>query len=166
MRLFIAIPFPDAIKTALLSAQDQLRQQCKYANFSRPENLHLTLAFLGETNRLQEIKQAMHAVDAAPFSMTIGGFGHFGDLYWAGIRRNPALESLALQLQNALRDRDFAIERRPFRPHITLARQVAADAPPKCTVPSISMQADHMLLMKSERIGGKLTYTPVYKMHL
>lgn len=162
MRLFLAIRFSPEIRQTLLDAVDRLRAQARSGSFTRPENLHLTLAFLGETNQTKEIRAAMEETCRGPFSLTVGGFGHFGNLYWVGIERNPALSALAEQLQEALRQRGFPIERRPFRPHITVARELRADRPPELSVPPTSMEVTRISLMKSERIGGTLTYTEIY----
>ena len=59
MRLFIAIRFSPEIRQTLLDAVSGLRAQARSGNFTRPENLHLTLAFLGETNQTKEIRTAM-----------------------------------------------------------------------------------------------------------
>ena len=166
MRLFLAIPFPGTVRDVLLNAQAQLRAQGVRANFSRPENFHLTLVFLGETSRQRDIQRVMAAITAPAFSVTIGGSGHFGDLYWAGVDRHVALESLVSCLRNSLRALGFAIEERPFRPHITLARQVDAVRPPELNIPKTSMAVDRILLMKSERINGRLTYTPLFEKKL
>lgn len=164
MRCFIAIPFPDAGKASLLDCMQQLQQQTQSASFTRLENLHLTLAFLGETDRISAIQAAMQAAATdRPFSMALEGSGCFQSLWWVGIERNPILTKLAARLQNELRARGFLLERRPFRPHITIARQVAAGAPISLTVPSTSMLVDRICLMKSERVRGTLTYTSVFE---
>ena len=159
-RLFLAIPFPEAVLDILRDAQDQLRRQGVRGNFSRLENLHLTLAFLGETDREMEIRRVLDAADAAVFSMNIGGWGRFGDLIWAGVRPCPPLEALAGQLQEDLRASGFALEKRPFRPHITLARRCVWDQMPRLQIPNIAMEVRRVVLMESSRPGGTLTYTP------
>lgn len=166
MRCFIAIPFPDAVKASLLDCMQQLQRQTQSANLTRPENLHLTLAFLGETDRIAPIQAAMRAAAPdRPFSMALAGSGCFQALWWVGLQRNPILIKLAERLQNELRARGFSLERRPFRPHITIARQVEAEAPISLAVPSTSMLVDRICLMKSHRVADKLVYTPLYQNH-
>ena len=143
MRLFLAIQLSPAVREALLTAQADLRRQGR-GSFPPPENLHLTLAFLGETDRLDQASAALHAVSSRPFSLAVGGPpGHFGDLWWAGVRGDPALEDLALSLQADLRARGFRLEDRPFRPHITLA----------------SMVVRRISLLRSDLTDGKRIYT-------
>jgi 2'-5' RNA ligase len=162
MRLFIAVHFSDEVKKVLLQSIKQLKDQADGGNFTRPENLHLTLAFLGETGNIAGAKRAIDRSVVPEFSMTVGGFGHFGSLYWVGIRPNPVLTGLAKNLQSALRAEGFRIENREFRPHITLARELRSPRPPRLEVPEISMAVGRVSLMKSERIAGKLTYTEIY----
>ena len=131
-------------------------------NFTRAENLHLTLAFIGESDRVGDIRAVLESCEAAPFDMTVGGFGRFGELYWAGIDRCDELKSLAAAIQNGLRERGFDIEKREFKPHITLARQVQAREPVRLELPKTKMTVSRILLMKSERLNGRLTYTEIY----
>ena len=64
MRLFIAIAFPDKIKDRLKAGMDDLRRQGVRASWSRRENLHLTLEFLGELDSAKEAIAAMEQVQA------------------------------------------------------------------------------------------------------
>ena len=166
VRLFIAIPFPPELCDRLTDVQAQLRAQGIQGNYSRRENFHLTLAFLGETSRQRDIQRAMAAASDAAFPITIGGLGHFGDLFWAGIRPSPALSSLAGALQGRLRELGFPLERRPFRPHITLVREANPPRLPPVRLPETSMLVDRMVLMESSRIQGRLTYTPLFETRL
>ena len=76
MRLFVAILFPEPVRKALMDTMAQMRAQGAHGNFTRPENLHLTLAFLGETGA-EGCRAAVRAVDSvcgrAPFSLSLGG---------------------------------------------------------------------------------------------
>lgn len=162
MRLFIAIHFSPAVERLLLQTIESLRAQASGGNFTRAENLHLTLAFLGETEHETAARAAIDACATPAFPITVGGFGRFGDLYWVGVEKNPALSSLASNLQNELRARGFSIERRPFKPHITVARQVVLPSPPHLEVPHATMTADRVSLMRSDRVAGTLRYTELY----
>ena len=110
MRLFLAIQLSPAVREALLTAQDALRRQGR-GSFPPPENLHLTLAFLGEAEDPARARAALSEVSCRPCSLAVGGPpGHFGDLWWAGVRADPALEELAVSLQADLRSRGFCQE--------------------------------------------------------
>lgn len=162
MRLFVALHFSPDIRRVLLDAIGDIRAQARQANTTRPENLHLTLAFIGETEAVAAAREAVDACVRPAFVLTVGGSGRFGDLYWAGIRENPALSQLAGNVRDALRQRGFAIESRPFSPHVTLARQVRCDTPLRLALPETAMTVRRISLMKSERINGRLTYTEVH----
>ena len=158
MRLFVAIQLSPAVREALLTAQADLRRQGR-GSFPPPENLHLTLAFLGETADLPGARAALNAAACRPFTLAVGGtLGHFGDLWWAGVRADPALEDLALSLQADLRARGFRMEDRPFRPHITLVRRWQGEAP-QVTVPHASMVVRRISLLRSDLTDGKRIYT-------
>lgn len=163
MRLFIAILFSEEIRRTLLDGIDQLRCQARAGNFTRADNLHATLAFLGEINpnRIDKIKAAMESSVGKPFSLTIKGSGRFGDLWWAGIERNLPLEALVRRLRRTLSQSDFQIESRPFKPHITLARAVRTECDPEIMIPEVTMQVNRISLMKSERQEGRLVYTEI-----
>lgn len=175
MRLFIAILFSDGIKDKLCDAIDTLKQAAVRGNFTHRENLHLTLVFIGETNRENEIEKAIDAVSAQPFTLSIGGFGKFrrngGDIYWAGVKPSNELQHVYRQLYTALTAADFKLENREYRPHLTLGREVTLpDGWDKKDTDSalqdVSMPVTAIHLMKSERFGGKLTYTSIYKKEL
>lgn len=166
MRLFIAIHFSSEVKKILLSAIEELKQQTVSGNFTSPENLHLTLAFIGESERVSEIRAAIDRSADGPFEMAVSGTGRFGNVYWVGIEKNPKLKTLAESLQAELRNSGFDIENREFKPHITLARQVEASAPINLNVKRTAMFVSRVSLMKSERINGRLRYTEIYGRNL
>jgi len=169
MRLFIAVNFDDEVKARLLQCQESLRQVSAGGNFTRPENLHLTLVFLGETSpgRVREIHRTMGTASVGPFSLQFEGMGKFGDTWWGGIRQSAALTGLYDHLTQGLKSAGFPVESRPFKPHLTLAREVILrpGALPKKQEP-FTAQVPAVHLMKSERINGKLTYTSIYEKQL
>lgn len=90
MRLFIAVNFHDTTRSALLSLRDTLRSRSERGNYSLPENLHLTLVFLGECDAKQNAsaKGVMDTISSEPFDVTVERVGSFkrdgGDIWWAG----------------------------------------------------------------------------------
>ena len=165
MRLFVAVRFSPAVRSALLDGISALRRQGK-GTFTRPENLHLTLAFIGETANAALAKEVLEQLHTTkPFSMTVGGLGHFDDLWWTGIRENRELEALALSVQSALRQAGFAIEKRRWRPHVTLVRRWQGPRP-TATVRETAMTVDRICLMESLRVDGRLVYKELYSRHL
>ena len=165
MRLFVAICLSPSVRDALTDRISSLRVQGT-GSFTRPENLHLTLAFIGETDRLEAAEAALRrAAAGGAFSITTGDLGCFEDLWWVGIRENAALERLALGVQCALRDAEFLIEDRPWRPHITLVRRWRGPEP-QISPAAVSMRVEKVALMKSEQLNGKQIYTELYSVNL
>lgn len=163
MRLFYAVLFSEQIRQTLKEGIEQLRQISEKGSFTRPENLHLTLVFLGETQRVREAQEVLERVDCPPISLTVSGLGAFqrsgGEIYWAGIQHSSGLLSLQRQLQRAAIETGFSIEARSFRPHVTLGREVILPTPPALQIPPVSMMVERVSLMRSERTVGKLVYT-------
>ena len=169
MRLFVSVNFPSETVDFLYDKVVKLKKESLSMNPSRRENLHLTLAFIGETANAEKAKKALSEIDFEPFEITVSGLGKFsrdgGDIYWAGLDKNgdyKKLEALALEVQKRLRSAGFEIEKRKFSPHITLGREVILGREPSFTVPSHKVPVSRISLMKSERIGGKLTYTEIF----
>ena len=169
MRLFIAINFSDMVMNALCETVSELRDVARKGRFPLRENLHLTLVFIGESERVDDILDVMEDVAAEaflePIDITLSGAGVFpgrgGDLHWVGVENTPALSRLARRLSEELREEDFRIEKRRFTPHITIGRQVVLGACADIKVHPASMKADHISLMRSDRAGGRPVYTEI-----
>ncbi|MDR0490500.1 MAG: RNA 2',3'-cyclic phosphodiesterase [Oscillospiraceae bacterium] len=168
MRLFIAINFSAATKNALLGLRDELRGCSESGNFTLPENLHLTLSFLGECSARQAsaAKSAMDAVSFEAFDASIERIGRFGrgegeSLWFAALRETKPLLDFQRDLADELSASGFDLDRRKFSPHITLGRRVITTAVPRRIEP-FGETVRKIDLMDSGRIGGKLTYTAIY----
>jgi 2'-5' RNA ligase len=168
MRLFIGINFSADTHSQLIALRDEIRSRTKGGNFTLSENIHLTLVFLGDCTAEQTgtIKAAMDATRFEPFSLRIDCVGRFkrndGDLWWAGICESKPLIKLQRDLSDRLIANNFALEKRKYRPHITLGRKVISDAAP-WTVEPFGDVISTIELIKSERIGCKLGYTQIYE---
>ena len=169
MRLFIAINMDRECRRRLLAVQDRLRALARRGSYSRPENLHLTLAFLGETaaDRLAGVRRAMDAAAVEPLTLTFDRVGRLrGDLWWIAPAENEALLRLQRTVSDRLRAEGFRLEERMFTPHLTLARQVVLSAPPDEAAllgEPFSTDVDHISLMQSQRVDGVLRYTELYQ---
>ena len=177
MRLFIAINFPEEIRDALWQESMGLREFAEQGSFSRKENLHLTLAFLGEVQpkRIKEIREIMDRLPKVPITLELSGFGAFSgrreQLYWRGAARDQALIDCRTTLCDMLRAAGFGLDAKPFKPHITMARRCVMT--PDFSMETFRRQLQTLRfpvpgisLMRSEHIGGKLVYTEMYKVIL
>ena len=168
MRLFIAINFNIDTRSRLLALRDELYDKSNRGNFSAPENLHLTLAFLGECDREQtaNIKSILSTVSFEPFDITVDCVGRFkrgsGDVWWAGLRDSKPLLALQYEITKKLVDAGFTLDNRKYSPHITLGREVVTKIKPWAIEP-FGETVSLIDLMKSERIKGELTYTSIYR---
>lgn len=161
MRIFIAIRFTEAFKYSILDAQDGLREYGVRGNYTQPENLHLTLAFIGETERGAEIKAAVDAVKFEPFVIRTGKLGCFNGrsrVLWLGIEGEDKVKTIAQQLRRDLDKCGIDYAKGKFSPHITLVRQ-PSEMPLDVEVESESMTVSEISVMNSERINGRLVYT-------
>ena len=97
MRVFIAIHFPKEVQMVLYQRVQDLKKASIRGRFTRNENMHLTLAFLGEiaSERVEEVIKIMNQVasEHTSFEMKLGGLGKFASrgegLYWCGIEEKP-----------------------------------------------------------------------------
>ncbi|NCU33161.1 MAG: RNA 2',3'-cyclic phosphodiesterase [Candidatus Moranbacteria bacterium] len=165
-KLFISVNFSAATKKVLQNCIETLKFQAKRGNFTKEDYLHLTLVFIGETNKEADIIKLMDTLDCPQFSLSLNKSGKFahnrGDLYWLGIASNPDLLRLQSELTKKLQASGVAIENRQYRPHITLGRSVVADNP-RIEVPEHEFLVDRIHLMQSLQQNGKLCYLSLYE---
>jgi 2'-5' RNA ligase len=125
LRLFVAFPLPDGVIA-------RLRILCAGipgARWVEPENMHVTLRFIGEVDETTaaDIDHALNAIEAPAFSTTLAGIetfgkGHKAHTLWVGVAPNPALAHLQAKVESAVVRAGQPPEQRKFTPHVTLAR--------------------------------------------
>ena len=168
MRLFIALLFPQNTVEELVSCRDALHNEALSGSFVPMDNLHLTMEFLGECSSKEYalIKEAMDSLSFESFSIKMDRLGFFsrpdGDIWWVGAEEEPALMEMQRSLHSLLADEGFHLEKRRYRPHITLGRRVATAARPGRIEP-IEAEVRSVSLMLSERMAGQMAYTPLYE---
>jgi 2'-5' RNA ligase len=133
-RTFIAIELDEELRANLRGLQDRLRGQVspRSVRWVRPEGVHLTLKFLGDTavEKVEQVKEALAhaAAGVEPFTFTVGGVGCFPStrrprVVWVGLQEQTgALDRLHDAVEAHVAPLGFPTERRPFRPHLTLGR--------------------------------------------
>ena len=125
MRLFVALALPDHLRSQLSGLCNGLPG----ARWVAPENLHLTLRFIGEVegHEAEDIDAALSGIRLPRFSVTLSGVGEFGDdkrlrSVWVGVESNEMLERLQAKVEQAVQRAGQPPEKRKFKPHVTLAR--------------------------------------------
>jgi 2'-5' RNA ligase len=134
VRLFVALDLSESIRSKLKGylAQMQPVLGTRSIKWVAPENVHLTMKFLGETNpsRLQEVKDALKDVTSTTpaFSIEVGQFDCFPNrrrprVLWVGVQEaGSALTKLHADLNNAYRRLNYEPDDRAFHPHLTIGR--------------------------------------------
>ena len=162
-RLFFAL-LPDVdLLAAMVGILDGL--DGKLGRRVRPENLHLTLAFIGSADaQLAECLQDRAATIELPeFSFTLNRLGHFprsGVLWLGSAERSRPLLDLVHELTEALIPCGFRPERRPFAPHVTLMRKLRR-RPRLPEVPTLEWPVRAFVLMESLATDAGVRYEVV-----
>ena len=150
------------MRRGLTAIQDSLRTLGVQGNYTPSENLHLTLAFIGEYPDADRVLEAVEAVRFSPIPLRLCGIGAFDTLWWARLQESEPLEALVRQLRRALAGAEIPYDRKRFRAHITLVRKpvfrrsVRLDA---VRIPNASMTADRIVLLTSTRGKNGMLYT-------
>lgn len=158
MRLFVAIGLSDDMKDALISAQNTMYDGGIRGNYTPEENMHLTLAFIGEYPDAQPVLDALSEVSFSPFDLTLDGMGCFGDLWWAGIRESAPLISVVRRVRRSLAEKAIPFDRKRFSPHITLIRKASGKIP-GISLQAVTMPVHAISLMRSDRGRNGMIYT-------
>ncbi len=132
MRAFIAAELSDTLRREIARCQEQFKETGADVKWVAPDNLHLTLKFLGEIDEQQEekLKAAVAAAvrEIPSFEMRIEGIGAFPRttgprVVWLGVHQGAEkLVTLAGKVEQACEELGFPKEDRPFSPHLTIGR--------------------------------------------
>lgn len=132
IRVFIAIAIDEQARRLLATVQDELKKSGCRVGWVPPENIHLSLAFLGDVSgeQIVSLSQDLQALAPAmaPFKFSSSGVGYFGSerhprVIWAGIAGPPPeLVKLHSEITAILKKHNLASDDRPFKPHLTFGR--------------------------------------------
>ena len=177
MRLFIAIELSNTMRNELTGLLKALKQRSCGGRFTVPENMHLTVHFIGETDDVAGVTAAMREAcrDIRPFTLKAGSYGFFDETPSGNHRVSlvtvegelSELSILRECLEAALADRGFPRDRKKFIPHITLGLSVEHDelvtAELRSMILSSETNVTGITLFESARIKGKTVYTPLHR---
>ncbi len=164
MRLFISIQFEPNMIQALTDFQEELRKISAVGNYTKEENLHLTLAFIGEYGNPEDVLDAMENVDFQPFDIQLEGMGCFGDLLWVGVAGDEELSAVVKRLHHELADAGIPFDNKKFKPHVTMIRKVSFRTDQRLPLEHLrpeKMTVKRISLMKSERGKNGMIYTEI-----
>ena len=169
MRLFIAVPLPKDVQRTVFSVQEELRENSSAGRFVPQGNHHITVRFLGESNALADIADAMHEAvkDARPFVLRLGAIGSFSHggartSYVSVTGELKELYRVKEMLDSALLDRGVIGAKNRLTPHITLARAVEHGDVSRIVVPNTAFSVRSIVLFESTNERGRMVYTPVH----
>jgi 2'-5' RNA ligase len=170
-RLFIALPVPEDISEALVHLQSGVPD----ARWIAPENFHVTLCFAGEVQGglMRDLEEELSDIASARFPVAIAGVEQFSSgkqprVLVATVEKNDRLDWLHQKVTTVARNCGIEVERRKFRPHVTLARfpsgaetghHIAQFMASFSTFRAGPWLADHFALYSSRSGGNNHIYT-------
>jgi 2'-5' RNA ligase len=177
VRAFVALELGAEIRRALEELIGSLRPRVSGARWVRPEGVHLTLRFFGDTPpaRIAQLRAALGAAAAAcePLEARVGSLGTFPGtgkpprVLWLGIQLPPPAFALQAACEQAAVAAGFPAEERPFRGHLTLARfreRVLRPALPPVDFGPVRLET--LSLLRSELRPGGAVYSPIERFPL
>ncbi len=127
MRLFVALDIEPEIRQRIAEFRNQMKAFAPDVRWVGPETFHVTLQFLGETKKLEEIQTALSRVQGAPIQLTFRDTGFFPNpksprVFWVGIESDRQLQDLVNSIAAELQPLGFERDAGPYKPHLTMAR--------------------------------------------
>ncbi|QLY78949.1 RNA 2',3'-cyclic phosphodiesterase [Clostridium intestinale] len=179
MRIYIAIAFEDKIKDHFEQITSDIKNYCTEGSFTRKNNFHLTVCFIGEADDIQ-IEKIKEIIDKAaltihPFELSLSNLGVFKrkntNILWMGIEENPVLSRLHKELSTLLSKNKIGFYDKLFTPHITLGRRVVFNEESigldnLIQYERFKIPVKAVTLMASKEVNGKLDGVPVYEAEL
>ena len=179
MRTFIAVDLSEEAKNCVGQLIDRLKSHGWGVRWSKPENVHITLRFLGEVpdKLLPQVFEAAEkaASRCAPFMLRLGGASGFGGknprvLFLEVYGETDSLKNLQRELEEELAGRGFGKEDRPFTPHLTLGRRKSGTLPAdwhKLAVPEpLEWEVAELVVYASKLTREGPLYTPLARYDL
>ncbi len=128
VRLFVAIDLPPEMREVLKSSQEELAKSRARLSVVSPENIHITLKFIGEVDEgmVPAIQERLASVTGRPFEVSVSGISADNRrrprVVWCDVVDGGMCAALNEQIEQALEPLGIRKESRRFRPHATLAR--------------------------------------------
>lgn len=176
MRVFVALNIPDKMKDNLERSASQFKEMSTGGSFTPKSNYHLTLHFLGnvDSRNLIYVQSAMDAIKLLPApKLAISQFAilRASNAVCARFNKNAALAAIHDALADNLEKSGFTVERRAYRPHVTVIRKYSFKLPFSEVTKSVDVynkpfDAPEVVLYESVFTPEGVTYNPLYKVAL
>jgi 2'-5' RNA ligase len=180
IRLFIALKIPVDVKNRLIQICKELTQNPEQFKWETPDKIHLTLKFIGEVeeelvNSIAE--EIAFAEEYNSFNFNVTRFGFFfrsGEpkILWAGLKTDESIISLVEELNERLSIFSIPVEKRKFKPHLTMLRikrnpgAEFINSFRRYLVDNINFNSNEISLIKSELFPTGARYTEIKKYNL
>ncbi|MFS0822357.1 RNA 2',3'-cyclic phosphodiesterase [Bacillus sp. 1P02SD] len=167
---FLALALPAETKELLSKWREMLEPRLMFKSWVHPEDLHITLAFLGgqaSFKQLTDIKRQMAEIakQYERFTLQINELGTFGKtdsprILWAGVEESESLRMLQKDVYLACTDLGFSLDKRRFTPHITMARRWKSESS------FLPTQLQDIVQPKEDKSIFKAEHFVLYQTHL
>lgn len=158
MRLFVAISLSEEMRKALVGCMHDLKKQGVEGRYVPAQNLHVTLAFIGEYGEPENVRQVLRRIPFPECRLSLSEKGNFGNILWAGVKGNQKLKTYVRTLRSALAKEGIPCDQETFIPHITLVRNLSARKPYQLQIPRVEMTVKKASLMRSVQKDGRTLY--------
>lgn len=178
---FFALVLPDDIKAYLNAVTEQLKPDFPFKKWLHPADYHITMAFLGNApDTLKEDalgRVGSELANEASFGLELGDIGGFGKsdsprILWAGVKQQERLFAIQKKVYNSCIEGGFELDKKPFKPHITLARKFEGDNPfslegvrQMANVQDKHFEADQVALYQTH-LGASPSYEKIFTINL
>ncbi|MDQ0220305.1 RNA 2',3'-cyclic phosphodiesterase [Peribacillus cavernae] len=135
---FFALTLPDETKEYIYEITEQIRTEFPFKKWLHKEDYHITLAFLGNApddlkkKSIQLVEEALSEEGSFPLTLfQIGTFGSkdFPKILWSGTAVQERLFEIQRNVYNACLEAGFSLDKKLFKPHITIARKYIGERP-------------------------------------
>jgi 2'-5' RNA ligase len=178
VRAFFGLPVPEAQRAAMAGFLTACATAAPQFRWTPAANLHLTIRFIGNVDRalVEAVADRLAARSLDAIDLELGSIGTFGHgrhvrVVWQGLRAgSEAVAAVAGQVDAECVAAGLVGEKRPFQPHLTLARtrvRDGAELPPLPDPPHLRpWRAGELVLFASRLSRTGATYEPLRTMKL
>lgn len=178
---FFALTLPDEIKTQLHSQFNPLKYSVPFKKWLHPADYHITMAFLGNASdamREEALKLVQTELESEKkFELILDGIGIFGRqeqprILWVDVKKNQALFDIQQKVYQACTEAGFSLDKKPFKPHITIARKYHSETAFSLQTASELMAFEQKKFLASQitlyqtHIGRSPSYEPIHSIIL